>query len=234
MNIILTCYFTSRKDPQRGTFWQSDNDHLIDPFVDSLENLNLAAIIFHDNLSEAFIERNTSPNLAFIRYVPKTRLGVNDERFLCWKNYLESHPEIQKVWLTDLFDVRFNKNPFDLITDRYSLYADRLPVKIKNGMWAKPMKAIYGQIHHGEKNLINAGVVGGKRPQIMALLRAMEIDFMTYNNDKVNTVIPEGDIPVFNKCAYDMFIEDEMLLGHPVTSKFKQFETSGDFYIFHK
>lgn len=70
---------------------------------------------------------------------------------------------------------------------------------------------------------------------ILRLFEAMVNDFSTYNNEGGGSKnIWEGDVPVFNKNLYDLFNEDELLLGYPVTSEFKKEQKEGGFYIKHK
>jgi len=235
MDIILSNYFTTKKDPQRKIYWNPDNEKIIMPWIETLTNLGLNGIIFHDSLSSDFIEKFKDYNVSFVYYKLKTYLSVNDERFLCWYEFLKDNPQYDKVFTTDLFDVKFNKNPFDLICDDYDIYADALKGRTvtDNERWRKPMKIIYGQLHCENKPLVNAGVVGATRNNMLKLLSAMVNDFETYNTPEKSKLFHEGDIPVMNKHLWSLFKEERLMLSN-VTSEFKKYETHGDFAIFHK
>jgi hypothetical protein len=237
MNIILSNYFTSKIDPQRETVWERSGQYRnISGWVESIIKLKLNGIIFHDNLSDHFIQTYTNEYIQFIPYKVKTMLCLNDERFICWYEHLKEN-QYDKVFVTDLFDVTFNKNPFDLITDEFDIYAGIVDNERKvcdSPIWSIPMQRIYGKLHYSDKPLINAGVIGGNQSNMLKLFEAMVNDFNTYNNVHGSTYIWEGDIPVFNKNLYDLFDKNKLLLGHPVTSEFKKYQEKGDFFIKHK
>lgn len=227
-NVILTSYFTTKPDPQRGTQWNPNDFKLISGWIDTLNALGLRGIIFHDEPigdCHGLIECR--------QYTLRSYLwSVNDERFLCWLEYLENHPEIDNVFFTDLFDVTFNRDPFDLITNDYDLYVGcgaGFPKKIGANKWlCNKMLSAYGQVYHAEQCTVNAGVIGGTRENIMALAAYMVDEFRRLNSpDNIN-------MAVFNRAVYDLFGSARVLIGPPVTSLFKKYEQSGDFAIRHK
>lgn len=234
-NIILSNYFTGKLDPQRKIKWDADNVHLVFPWVKSLTKLGLKGIIFHDNLSERFINKFKNYNVDFIRYKLKTNLSLNDERFICWYEYILKNKWIENLFTTDLFDVTFYKNPFDLISNDYDVYADALSNRMvcDSPMWREPMMFIYKKLYHAEKPLVNAGVIGGKRDNILKLFKSMIDDFETYNTFEKAILFHEGDIPVFNKNLWDLFEEKRLMLTG-VVSEFKEYEKEGNFAIIHK
>jgi hypothetical protein len=231
MNFILTNYFVSKKDPQRNKHHLADKYDLVKGWVESLTSLNLNGVIFYDNLSMDFIKKVSSKNISFAQYTPRTSWSLNDERFLCFYEYLYYREDIENVFLTDLFDVSFNRNPFDLISDEYKVYVgvDGPKRNIRKANYViRKMKIAYdGCIFHEDKVCLSAGVFGGKRINVLRLLKEMVVDFEKCNSDK-NT-----NMGVLNKCIYDLF-SSNMMAGKPVCSKFKGYEKSGNFAIRHK
>jgi len=226
-NIVLTTYFTTRPDPQRGIMHAPGSLELMSRWMDSLTALGLDGVIFHDEPIGC-----SDGHVQLCQYEPTTVWSVNDERFLCWLRYLQDHPDLDNVFLTDLFDVDFVADPFRLIGSAFDLYVgcgagfDRT---IEQNAWlAAKMMAAYGRVHHGDRRTVNAGVIGGRRAALLRLLEYMVCDFVRINSkDNIN-------MAVFNKAVYDLFPADRVLVGPPVTSRFKKYESSGDFTIRHK
>jgi UDP-glucuronate 4-epimerase len=229
MNVILSNYFTTKLDPQRNITWETDKYSIIKEWVESLNKLRLKGILFHDNLSDEFIAKYSNKYLQFISYKIKTNYSLNDERFICFYEFLKNNLQIDKVFTTDVSDVKFYRNPFELINDKYKIYACSQPGKIKDNIAQRgKMKRLYGKIYYPDKIIANAGVIGGRRQHIITLFRCM------INELKIKDRDNNWNMPVFNKCLYDLFNEDELLIGYPVTSKFKRRQKKGNFYIKHK
>lgn len=247
-NIILTNYFTSKQDPQKHKYkkkqkaenvgflrdkgkWPSDSKKLISPWINTLTLLNLKGVIFFDSsISKKFTHECTNDNVSFEYYKISTGWSLNDERFLCWYNWLTKHDSIKNVFTTDLFDVIFNKNPFDLITDEYDIYTGQnqnKPIE-KSSRISRRMKGRYGKILHKDKIDASAGVIGGPRDNMLKLFECMLKEFKKFNNSSNNNMI------VYNKCLYDLFDSKRVLVGPPVSSKYRHYQKSGNFAIKHK
>lgn len=229
MNVILSNYFTGKEDPQRDKPWKKDDAKLIRPWVKTLHQLNLNGIIFHNNLSNKFVSNHTTENLQFIHYELKTTWSVNDERFLCFYEFLRNNSQYDKVFTTDLFDVRFNKDPFVLVNGNHKYYACHNNGTIGRNRFMPPkMKKLYGKVFHPKNPGANAGVIGGKRKDLLFLFEGMIEDFARKDS-------PDNwNMPVFNKNLYDLADIDDILIGYPVTSGFKKYEKKGNFAIIHK
>lgn len=228
-DVILTTYFTTKPDPQRGKKWDPDSMALMSGWIDTLTALNLNGVIFHD---EPINGGEINGNVELVQYDQKTKWSCNDERFLCWLEWLKDHDEISRVFLTDLFDVSFYKNPFDVMNLSHDLYVGcgaGFPRKIGENKWlSKRMLAAFGIIPHSEKCTVNAGVIGGRRTEIITLLDYMMIDFERLDGEE------NLNMAVFNNAVYDLFFTDRIVIGPPVTSLFKKYETTGNFAIRHK
>lgn len=231
MNVILTNYFTTKKDPQRGKPTKKDNYKLISPWLESVNRLKLNGIIFYDSLSDNFINKLSSDYVTFIPYQIKTNWSLNDERFLCWFEFLKENIKYKQIITTDLFDVKINKDPFKLVNDKkYKLYLGcNSNRKISNNMYiCKKMKKIYKEVYHKDKTSVNAGVIGGNRKYIIQLFDRMINEFQKQNL-KMNM-----NMAVYNKCVYDLYKVNEIFIGYPLTSRFKRYEENGSYYIKHK
>lgn len=233
--IILTNYFTGKKDPQRGGNDQFEPNQFenMKGWYDSILANQLHGLIFHDQLSEDFISKYTNDNISFEKYELKKRYSLNDDRFFCWYEWLLQHEEVESLFCTDLFDVDFFGNPFHLMDPlRYDLYCGdangaKMDEWVNNRMeWA------YGKTFHVEKIKFIAGIMGGTRENMLRLFQTMTRDF-----EKAKRGTRKGknmNMGVFNKCVHDLFEQDRILFGSPLNSRFKKFEEQGNFCIRHK
>ena len=211
--VILSAYFITKKDPQRGCFVARDDFGKIRGWYESVCSLGLSGVIFHDGLSDKFVSDYGNDYVRFVRYKLRTDRSVNDERFYCWHEYLLGDLGVDDVYLTDLFDVRFVRNPFSVVDGRYRIYCGDHGGKM-NGWIFRQMRRAYGRVFHEDKVRLNCGVIGGARGDVLRLLGAMLLDF-----DKVNTSNCV-DMAVFNKCVYDLFC-GRILHGKPVVGRFR-------------
>lgn len=230
MDIILTNYFTTKNDPQRKSKRPNDNSELVYKWITSLTKLKLNGIIFYDSLSNNFIQKFSNDYIQFIYYEPKTIWSLNDERFLCWYEFLKENTQYKRIITTDLFDVSFNKNPFSIFSNKYKLFVGSNSGRIisRNSYIRKKMIKLYKTIQHGKNESVNAGVIGGYRENILLLFYRMIEEFQKFNL-KMNM-----NMCVYNKCVYDLFKREEILIGYPFTSRFKRYEKRGKFAIRHK
>jgi len=211
---------------------QKDEFERIQLWYDSLLSVGCNAVIFHDELSSGFTEKWGRPEVQFERYVLQTDRSLNDERYYCYIDYLQRHPEVKRVFMLDLFDIEFFRNPFDLIDDRrIDICCGGDAGEYNNKRNGEKMLQAYSTLHYEGKIKLNAGICGGNRENIMRLLNRMLNDFseLTRRGVMINL-----NMAVFNKCVYDLFPEDRILFGYPLNSRFKKYEKHGDFALRHK
>ena len=223
--VILSAYFTTKKDPQRGCFVPEDKFNKIQGWYGSICDLGLSGVIFYDNLSDKFISNYENDYVRFVKYKLRTERSVNDERFYCWNEYLLGNLDIDDTYLTDLFDVRFVRDPFSVVDGKYRIYCGDHGGGM-NGWIFRQMRRAYGRTFHEDKMRLNCGAIGGSRNDILRLLGAMLVDFDKVNNS--NCV----DMAVFNKCVYDLFYGG-ILHGKPVAGRFRG-RDRGIYCIKHK
>lgn len=256
---IFTTYFTGKPDPQSGakrksnvikhfkTWMRSqrggaqrevsgvakpDEFNRMKLWYDTLINVGCEAVVFHDELSDGFTERHSCEEIAFERYALKTARSVNDERYLCYYEYLLNHPEIERVYMLDLFDIEFFKNPFDLIDDeKYDIYCGGDAGEYNDKLNREKMNRAFGDSFYEDRIKLNAGVCGGNRAQIMLLLETMigVFDKLTDEGELRNL-----NMAIFNRCVYDLFAYERILYGYPLNSRFKKYENHDKFALRHK
>lgn len=258
-DIIFTTYFTGKQDPQitakrrrnvikhiktkirsvRGGARSEapgvagpDEFDRIQIWYESLQNVGCSAVIFHDELSQGFVDQWERPDVHFESYTLKTPRSLNDERYYCYLDYLKAHPEIERVFMLDLFDIEFFKNPFDLFDDdKFDIYCAGDEGEFNNKRNMEKMLIAYDSPLYEGNIKLNAGICGGNRTPIIKLLECMLTDFERLNlaENFVNL-----NMAVFNKCVYDIFEQKRILYGYPLNSRFKKYEKNGNFALRHK
>ncbi len=256
---VFTTYFTGKVDPQFSAKRKSnvfkhfktwlrakrggaqrelpgvakpDEFERMQLWYDSLINVGCEAVVFHDELSDDFTQTHTRSEVAFERYQLKTPRSVNDERYQCYYQYLLKHPEIERVYMLDLFDIEFFSNPFTLINDEtHDIYCGGDAGEYNDKLNREKMTRAFGRAYYEDRIKLNAGVCGGNRAQIMRLLESMiaVFDRLTKEGEVRNL-----NMAIFNKCVYDLFDNERVLFGYPLNSRFKKYESRGNFALRHK
>ena len=231
MDIIFTTYFTqNRKFSQHDcSLGCKPNDFkVMRKWYESIWRLKLNAIIFHNELSCDFMSKYETKNIKFERWSEFNRPSYNDERFYCYLEYLKMHENIKRGFCTDMFDVVFYKNPFELVDDQYDLYlgSEASPSRTWNRRKYKEVKLPQPNIEAGQ-TYFNAGIIGGDRSNLMKLFSMMIETFK-----KVPTNV-NANMPVYNYCLHNIF-NGKYFTGSPLHNKFKSGKIKDGIYIKHK
>lgn len=233
MNIVLTSYFTSKKDPQRDRYRQIENFRLMQDWWESLHEQDMEGIIFHDELSESFQEKYGSDQVAY----EKVELGprsTNDERFFVYQDWLNRHKNVDNILLTDLFDVEFHGNPFCLFSSDHKLYCGGEEGDTFESRWMQEKLETLRKhrpnlfFDYPYLNLLNPGLLGGERSVVLNVIEEMCKEMATLPEDFNSNFV------IFNIVAREMFDDDEIMYNRPLNSAWKQYESSGEFYVRHK
>jgi len=202
-NLILTCYFISLIDPQRGEKW-GYNPNALDGLVSSIPN----GVDFWC-MSESSIRsmhlyspKHSNPYLA---------------KWIAFKEYLEANPQYDNVFCVDGTDVEVMHNPFDYIMPNKIYCGDEN--SILDNVWLKNHHPYF--IHfikrYRSMTLLNAGVMGGGRKIVL--------EFLTEMVRLINTIPDCGmtDMALFNYVLRTTFV-NRIESGRKVTTVFKAFD----------
>lgn len=186
-SIIFSTYFTSGKYSQYGRPFKSNKFSFMKKWLLTGRKFDLTMGLFHDELNEDFISRLQTfyPNSKFIKV---TKFGPNrtpnDGRFYIWYDYLVANPDIERILFTDLRDVQFFTNPFDVMED----IGDYLFLGIDNSFHMSTfsnngIKSNTLKCHEKDKDDVsfflnlgpfyNAGALGGERKTVLNFLKHM-------------------------------------------------------------
>ena len=218
-NMLVSAYLTGQPDPQSGQPWPNDNPEILRNWAESIARVGLHGVILHDGLAPALIEAWTSDHLVFWRYDWRTSLSTNDERFFMLRDWLADHP-VEKVIFTDLGDVEFFADPFSLVADERLYVGSEYNWRIDdNPYMVKKFAENYDEMMHGDRLLLNPGVLGGRHETLLRFLYRFtdELFYGAVGNDR--------NMTAFNHVIYGE--QWDFVTGPPLHTRFKQFETAG-------
>jgi hypothetical protein len=255
--VIVTCYFTLKPDPQTGFFRNAADFKYIQPWYDSLLKIGTSGIILHDGLEQEFIKHYQNKQIQF-RYCEMGNYSIFEERWILYYILLEQLPNLEKAFFTDSNDVYITKNPFYIVNNDKALYVGRDNAnRIKDSGWLKEeCDKFIEESNHPLLNTYtyqwayNAGIVGGTRLLLLFLTFEMS-NFIfksdsTYHKDMtlLNIVIHENFYPKLSSLNWSQKIVDtnndsyalhqNLITGFPFNSGFKMLELNSKALFIHK
>jgi hypothetical protein len=255
--IIVTCYFTLKPDPQTGKSRNSAEFQFIQPWYDSIIKIGASGIVLHDGLDTEFIENYQNEQIQF-RYCEMGNYSIFEERWLLYHILLDQLPQLEKVFFTDSNDVFITKNPFDIIDNSQALYVGRDNAnRIKDSGWLKEEcsrfleESIYTLPKTYEYQWVyNAGVTGGGYPVMLFLTSEMAKLIFKASSDHhkdmtlLNIVIHEHFHPFLSNKNWEQQLVDtrndilashsNLMTGYPFNSGFKDHDFDSTAYFIHK
>lgn len=178
LGVILTSFFTQKKDPQRGRYVKPTYEYMRNFHV-SVQHLGLHVRVFHDGLSEAFIAAYENEHFKFIRVGNYSEMSINDYRFVAYNQFLEKDEMFSFFLAADISDVVFTRDPFQIMLDRpyYSMFAspDGTLVNRSRFMRRKMKKCFRGipYVAMQHEHTLNAGVWGGTKEVGMCMMECI-------------------------------------------------------------
>ena len=217
MDIILTSYFNTLPDNQRGKHWRGNEISVLYKLYHSVRRLKLTMKVFHDHLSEKFIIKYSDHGISFKSYVPEG--NVLSARWGCFYDYIEQ-TDFDKYLCIDCGDTEIFKDPFPIIGD---LVIGSEPYRIGSFPWLdKKLISVYGDVLYPGEQVLNCGILGGSRKAMLKVLkRFLEEAETTGNKEQV-------DMAIFNK----IMREFDYKTGFPIHTEFGKYKN--DAYIRHK
>ena len=243
-SVVFTSYFTSTEDSQRKRHVKPNKFQYMKEWTLSLKKLGMEAVVFHDGLDAGFQHRLSQfySNISFEFVKSLRNRSTNDARFYAYLDYLQHHPNIDRVLLTDISDVRFQFNPFELM----SLLGDWLYIgtdidifpSMKTMQWIhERLRGCFGSysVDHGDLSQLmeldtvyNAGTVGGSRDMVLTALWRI-VEYLNLTPTQLNC-----NMPAVNYAVHKHFYE-KVFTAYPLNSRFLRRQASPKgVYIIHK
>lgn len=242
--VVMASLITGTYDVNRNEILPSDDFETVKAWADSVQNVGLQAIIFHNGFSEATCQKHQTENLIFIRSEPNHSFNPNVFRYFLYLNFLKNAGnQITDLFLTDISDVILICNPFE--ETYYSKNLDAIfcgdePKSLEDN-WMKDHSAhLRSQIFDFEMfeakfaddPLLNCGIIGGNILLMMDFLNQLCSIHRQFNQN--NTSPYTGDMGAFNYLIRTKF-QDQVLHGFPINTVFKENQSSRqDCWFRHK
>jgi hypothetical protein len=231
--LICASLFTGVYDVNRNELLIADDFHIIQKWYQSIINLDLKAVIFHNNFSDETVKTYQNQNVQFVKVDFKTVLNANVYRYIVYNNFFKAYADdLKSVFITDITDVQIVQNPFTqplFLDNPNSLFCgDEL--EILDNEWMNNhnthlRNSIDGfadyEFQNKNQTLLNCGIIGGNIQMMMNLMFQLAYihQTITINNQTPYTL----DMGAFNYIARTQFA-NELIHGFPVNTQFKKYE----------
>lgn len=194
-NVILACQITGIYDVNRNETLINDDYTLIKDWCNSIINLDLQGIIFHNNYSGTFCKAFSNRNIQFIKINYDSSFNPNVYRYLTYDKFLKSNAEqIKNVFVTDISDVVVINNPFQAPIFKANLdyiFCGDEPKKLENEWMKSHSEHLrnkikdYGEYEENFKSetLLNCGIIGGNIEVMLAIIEKLSTIHQNYNFD---------------------------------------------------
>jgi hypothetical protein len=209
-----------------------------------LTNLQLNGIIFHNNFSEATIQKYQNKYIQFVRVTYLSEFNPNVFRYTVYRDFLKKYEKnIANVFVTDIADVVALQNPFmqTLFTENPLTLFCGDETKTLDNDWMKAHAehlrqnivdyAAY-EADFQQHTLLNCGIIGGSIQVMFPFIEQLSTLHETYNRN--NKTAYTGDMGAFNYLVRTQF-NSSLLHGSPINTVFKNYETDRtDCWFRHK
>jgi hypothetical protein len=227
---VLAIMLTSKPDPQRGEKISTNYATYLRPWWNTVNRVGLSGVVLHDGLPHDFIASATTKHVRFECIEPGDWPILHDRhRLLC--EYLKSHDD-EYVFITDISDVAFKRDPFQLIRNDRGQHRLFIGSEQKNIGESRCLRyevaEQFGCLLHAERQVVNPGIIGGLKHEVIHFL------------EKVIACIAEqrrllnSDMSIVNKVVHDTYAWGELFTGLPLHSRFKKWEYNSPAAILHK
>jgi hypothetical protein len=236
-NLILACQITGIYDVNRNETLPEDDYSLIKNWCESIINLDLQGIIFHNNYSETFCKRFSNKNIQFIKIDYDDNFKPNVYRYLMYRDFLKLYKhQIKNVFVTDISDVVVIKKPFDESVFKANpdfIFCGDEPKNLENEWMKNHSEHLRNRIddyaEYEEKfkdcTLLNCGIIGGNISVMKEFIEKLVLIHKQYNFD--NKTAYTGDMGAFNYLIRTQF-NNRFLCGFPINTEFKAYQIERD------
>jgi len=242
-NIIMACIITGVYDVNRNDTLESNKFSVIKDWANSLINLKLKGVVFHNNFTDETVDKYSNSYLQFIRITYDERYNSNTYRYFVYLNYLQNQPHLSNIFITDITDVEVVNNPFE--TDYYLQNKTKIFCGDEPKILMNDWMLAHGEHFRGlipgyadfenkfkEATLLNCGIIGGEVSLMKAFLEKLCNIHKNYNT--INHTGYTGDMGAFNYLLRTEY-EGKFLHGEPCNTVFKAYQTERtDCWFRHK
>lgn len=227
-DVVATALFTGVTDSQRGTKLPAKAD-VLQPWLRSIPGRK---VVFHNELT-VFPQESAE----FLQVT--CQWPIYFQRWLSYYEWLKQADDVRFVWFTDGTDVEMLREPWEHMQPG-KLYVGSEPKVVGIEWMRENHKARFLQRfldEYSDRQLLNAGLVGGDRETVLDFVHAMVRQYLVHETDRLNGWDPEtlgvGDMALFNQVAWTQFA-DRLVYGSRVNTVFKAEERNDFSFWRHK
>ena len=243
-DLIFASILTGVYDVNRNEKLSEDDFETVNNWYDSVVQLKLKGVIFHNTFSEKTVEKYHNEYVSFEKIAFDASFNPNVFRYLAYQSFIETNlGNIKNVFVTDVSDVVVLQNPFQqtLFLDNPDALFCGDEAEILDNEWMQnhsahlrnsiPNFREYEQ-KNKQKTLLNCGIIGGNVHVIKALMDSLAHIHRTHTiHNKTPYTL---DMGAFNYVARTQF-SDKIIHGTPVNTLFKGYENERtDCWFRHK
>lgn len=243
-NLVCATLLTGLYDVNRNEQLSEDNFDLVRGWYNSVVQLKMRGLIFHNTFSEKTTKRYENEYVTFARVNFDKQLNANVFRYLVYQEFIETYSSwIKGIFVTDIADVEVVMNPFSqplFLQNPTALFCGDEPKPLANEWMndhsthlrnAIPGFRAYEQANQHQP-LLNCGVIGGTVQVMQPLMDSLANLHRQYTPQ--NTTAYTLDMGAFNYVARTRF-GPQILHGAPVNTVFKGYEaTRNNCWFRHK
>lgn len=243
-NVIMACHITGVYDINRNYVLPNNDYSLVSSWADSIINLKLNGVIFHNGFAEETCIKYQNEHISFVKIDYDAKFNPNVYRYLVYDKFLQNYPHvIENVFLTDISDVVVVQNPFLqalYLQNTTKIFCGDEPKSLNNEWMLAHSEHLRSKIinyaqyekEFGNATLLNCGIIGGSITVIHEFIRKLANIHRFYNDD--NQTAYTGDMGAFNYLVRTEF-NDRLLHGTPINTIFKAYENlRNDCWFRHK
>jgi hypothetical protein len=242
-NLILATHITGVYDVNRSNTLADDDYSLVADWANSITQMGLQGIIFHNNFSDKTCQLHQSNHIQFVKIEYDNKFNPNVFRYMLYARFLNKYAhQIKNIFFTDVSDVVVLKNPFldhFFIDNPSCIFCGDEPINLDNEWMRLHAKHLRDQIrdyanYESEfKNhtLLNCGIMGGAISVMHPFINALSAIHEQYN--AANTTAYTGDMGAFNyliRTKYNHLVKH----GKPINTLFKGYEVDERCWFKHK
>lgn len=218
VNMVMTSLLTAAPDPQRGRRWDPDPS-ILDRWAGSI--LSAESVVVSDDAGF----RHPGARVETVRPLP---LSPYYARWFHCQGVLAEAANVDRVFITDGSDVRMLREPWGLM-EHGLIYVGSEPMLLgcdwmrdshQNPAMRRWMR------RHTRLPLLNAGILGGYRREVLQFLGALCENLRQYPD--------VSDMAVFNFTARMAPWRDRVVTGPQVHTDFKSYSDNGVAWFSHK
>jgi len=243
--MVLTSYFTTKKDWQRDKFAKASFTKIQKLYQTAVSN-GLSVSVIYDSLPEELLTKYSSERFNFVKVNLEeydSRYGVNDVRYFFFSKLVQQNEDWKAVFIVDAFDVKSGMNPCSGIAPG-KIYVGGEQDRLRKHPWMKARFSKMGGKYNDwytkkvtdKMKILNCGLTGGRRDMMLKLLSRMvqvlqdpALSVRKKDSEDINL-----NMAALNYILYTEF-EGKFSYGAPMHSTYKRFESKRkDVWWIHK